>query len=78
MKIVSAVIKPKPTHGPCTIATMFDPIPAVHATFEDGSTEKLFEYYPDETSFSETEFVGLTREQAFDLRRRKDVAYLKS
>jgi hypothetical protein len=35
-------------------------------------------FYPDELSFSEQEFIGLTREQAMSLRHRKDVAYLRS
>ena len=78
MKIVSAEIKPKPSGGPVTVMSMFDPNPAVHVTFEDGSKEKLFEYFSDELSFSETEFVGLTRDQAFDLRHGRDVSYLRS
>lgn len=47
-------------------------------TLEDGSTRKLFSYYPDEISFTEDEFVGLTVLQALELRHRKDVAYLQS
>lgn len=70
-KIVSVKIGPYPKG-------MFDPMPKVVATFGDGSTEELFTFYPDELSFTEQEFVGLTKEEAMALRHRKDVAYLRS
>ena len=53
-------------------------MPAVNVTYSDGIGERLFMFYPDELSFSESEFIGLTREQAMSLRHRKDVAYLRS
>jgi hypothetical protein len=53
-------------------------MPKVAVTYNDGKEETLFTFYPDELSFSESEFVGLTREQAFTLRHRKDVSYLRS
>jgi hypothetical protein len=59
-------------------AGMFDPIPRVIATYEDGSKEQLFEFYPDEISFSADEFVGLTREEAMALKCDKDKEYLRS
>jgi len=71
MKITSASISPQPKD-------MFDPMPVVTATFEDGSTQRLFDYFPDEISFTEDEFVGLTLDEAFALKHKKDVAYLKS
>lgn len=49
----------------------------VYATFEDGMSKKLFGYFSDELSFSESEFVGLTERQALDLRHKRDVAYLQ-
>ena len=58
--------------------SIFDAMPEVIVTLEDGSTRKLFTYYPDEISFTEGEFVGLTVPQAHALRHRKDVAYLQS
>jgi hypothetical protein len=58
--------------------SFFDPMPAVKVTYTDGAEEKLFTFYPDELSFSEREFIGLTRDQAMSLRHRKDVAYLQS
>jgi len=70
-KIVSARITDMPK-------SFRDPLPEVHAKLEDGSEVKLFEYYPDEISFRATEFVGLTIEQASQLKFKKDVAFLRS
>ena len=50
----------------------------IHATFDDGSTGKVLEYYPDEISFDETELIGLTKLQAYELKRKKDIAYIQS
>lgn len=52
-------------------------IPVVYATI-DGKEERLFEYYPDEIFFLSDEFIGLTREEALELRHKKDIAYLQS
>jgi hypothetical protein len=57
---------------------MFDPMPRVYVTLENGDEHFLFEYYPDELSFTPAEFVGLTREQAGRLKFTKDVAFLRS
>ncbi len=75
MKIKSVTITPLPRpmpHG------MFDPMPEVIATFEDGSIKTLFSFYPDEVSFRASEFIGLTEEDAHSLFQRKDTAYLRS
>ena len=75
MKIASASITkmPRPMpHG------MFDPMPEVVATFEDGSSKSLFSFYPDEISFQASEFIGLTEPEAKSLFHRKDVSFLKS
>ena len=69
--IVSATVGPFPR-------TFGDPMPSVTATFSDGTVKAMFSFYPDELSFSEREFIGLTRDQAMNLRHRKDVAYLQS
>jgi hypothetical protein len=53
-------------------------MPKVYVTLEDGKEEFLFEYYPDEISFTESDFIGLTIQEAFELKRKKDVAYLQS
>jgi len=71
MKIVSAVISAMPRN-------LFDEMPTVTATFEDGTPKELFSFFPDEISFSPSEFVGLTEEEAHQLRHKKDVAYLQS
>ena len=55
-----------------------DPMPEVYVTMEDGHEQFLFQYYPDEISFSPNEFVGLTIEEAQGLRRKKDKEYLQS
>jgi hypothetical protein len=74
-KIVSCKIGPYPRPMP---EGMFDPMPSVNVTLEDGATRKLFDFYPDEISFSENEFIGLTTAEAMALRHKKDVAYLQS
>ena len=75
MKITSVIITPMPRPMP---EGMFDPMPEVVATFEDGTTKTLFSFYPDEITFQASEFTGLTEEEANALRQRKDVAFLKS
>lgn len=58
---------------------MFDlSMPKVTVTFEDGSVKDLFQFYPDEIHFSESEFVGRTEAEAFAIRTKKDVDYLRS
>ena len=75
MKITSAIITPMPRPMP---EGMFDPMPEVVTTFEDGTTRTLFSFYPDEITFQASEFTGLTEEEANALRHRKDAAFLKS
>lgn len=74
-KILSAKIGPYPRPMP---VGMLDPMPKVEVTYQDGKSEVLFEFYPDEISFREEEFIGLTRAEACELRTRKDVAFLRS
>ena len=71
MKIAACTIGPYPTKWG-------DPMPKVRVKFSDGTEKDLFEFYPDELSFRWDEFVGLTEEEAYALRHRKDVAYLRS
>jgi len=75
MKITKAEIGPYPRPMP---EGMFDPMPKVTVEYEDGSTEELFSFYPDEISFTEAEFIGLTKEEAMKLRHNKDVAHLRN
>ena len=57
---------------------MFDPMPEVVATFEDGTTKRLFSFFPDEVSFQASEFAGLTEEEAHSLFQQRDTAYLRA
>jgi hypothetical protein len=57
---------------------MPDPLPKVQAQFDDGTQQVLFEYYPDEISFTANELIGLTASEAMALRYRKDLEYLRS
>ena len=75
MKIVKAEVGPMPRPMP---QGMLDPTPKVTVTYEDGTSEDLFSFYPDEISFTDREFIGLTRKQALELRTDKDVAYLQA
>ncbi len=71
MKIKSARITKMPKD-------LFDPMPQVFVTFENGEEDYLFEYYPDEISFNVEEFIGLTKDEAKDLKRQKDYKFLTS
>lgn len=75
MKITQVTITPMPRP---MLVGMFDPMPEVIATFEDGTTKTLFSFYPDEIMFRASEFVGLTEEEAHSLFQQKDRAYLRS
>lgn len=62
-----------------------DPMPEVWVKFQDfgqegapeTEEEKLFEYYPDEISFTPKDFIGLTRQEAISLKTQKDKKYLR-
>lgn len=70
MVIIKVEITPMPTN-------FTDPMPSVIATFEDESTKTLFSFYPDEISFSEGDFIGLTETEAHQLKSNKDRAYIR-
>lgn len=69
MKIISSRITEQPK-------SLFDPMPRVYVTLEDGNEVFLFEYYPDEISFTPSEFIGLTIEECRTLKFKKDRNYL--
>jgi len=71
MKIKKAYITAMPK-------SFFDPMPKVIGIMEDNSEIELFEYYPDEISFTPDEFVGLTISEAKHLKFKKDKEYLTS
>jgi hypothetical protein len=68
-RIVRVLISPIPRE-------VWEPLPVVTATFDDGSTRELFSYFPDEISFLPAEFVGLTEDEARTLKAKKDGTYL--
>ena len=47
-------------------------------TAQDGVEHRLYDYYPDEISFTTTEFVGLTLDEARRLKSEKDKRFLQS
>lgn len=57
---------------------MLDAMPQVKVQFSNGEEKVLFEFYPDEISFTENEFIGLTEEQVHQLRMKKDIEFLQS
>jgi hypothetical protein len=62
-----------------TPPAQFGDMAAVFVKTDGGSeTVKLFSYFHDEISFTPAELLGLTVEQAHELRHKKDVAYLQS
>lgn len=58
--------------------SLFDEMPMIFVTFEDGTEEFLFSYYPDEISFTAKELEGLTVAEAKNLKFCKDYAYMRS
>lgn len=71
--IVKCNIGPYPKPMP---EGMFDPMPRVKVQFNNGEEKVLFEYYPDEISFEESEFIGLTEESARRLKFEKDKKFI--
>jgi hypothetical protein len=74
-KITECTVGPMPRPMP---EGMFDPMPAVKVVYDDGTEEKLFEFYPDEIKFAAEEFIGRTKLEAFAIRHGKDVKWLQS
>lgn len=80
------MIKSKPVITKCEIGPfprpmpegMFDQMPSVYVTLSSGELLKLFEYYPDEIYFVDSEFIGLTVTEAESLLTQKDIKYIQS
>ena len=76
----------EPTILTCTIGPyprpmpqgMMDQMPSVNVQMSNGESVKLFEFYPDEISFTESEFIGLTLDEARRLKYVKDLEFIKS
>lgn len=75
-RITSCTISPFETN--VTLENLFNDPPTVAVQYDDGTSEVLFTFYPDEIIFKESEFIGLTRKAAHALRHTKDLAYLRS
>lgn len=50
----------------------------VYVTYDDGTEELLTTYFSDEISFDESEFIGLTADEALRMKHNRDIAYLRS
>ena len=57
---------------------MLDPMSKVRIQLNNGEEKTLFEFYPDEISFKESEFLGHTEESARRLKFEKDKRYIQS
>lgn len=73
--IISCSIGPYPRPMP---EGMLDSMPKVRVRFNTGEEIELFEFYPDEITFSESEFIGLTEESARRLKFERDIKYIQS
>ena len=73
--IISCSIGPYPRPMP---EGMLDSMPKVRVRFNDGEEKVLFEFYPDEINFTESEFIGLTEESAQRLKFERDIKYIQS
>lgn len=72
---VNKIVEARITHLPERLG---DQLPEVWVTLADGTEKMLFTYYPDEISFSESDFLGLTEDEARLLKFGRDRAYLQS
>lgn len=50
----------------------------VRAIMDDGGEQLVFAWFDDELRFLPGEFIGLTVEEARDLKTKRDIAYLQS
>ena len=73
--IVECKIGPYPRKLP---EGMFDPMPKVSVKLSNDMSQELYEFYPDEISFTKQEFIGLTIEEAIHLKYTKDLNYIKN
>lgn len=51
---------------------------SISAVMSNGDEEKLFSYYPDELSFSSSEFIGKTAQESRQIFSAKDIAYIQA
>ena len=55
----------------------FDQMPEVKVQLNNGEELTLFKFYPDEITINESEFIGLSVEQAKRIKFEKDVRSLQ-
>jgi len=72
--IISCSIAPYPRPMP---EGMLDSMPKVRVKFDTGEEKELFEFYPDEINFTESEFIGMTEESARRLKFERDKEYIQ-
>lgn len=61
-----------------TLVSTEDSQPEIHATFDDGTTKKLFHYHPEAfRGITPAHFQGLTEAEAHSFKSRTDAAYLQ-
>jgi len=72
--IIECKIGPYPRKMP---EGMLDPMPKVKVKFSDGKEQVIFDFYPDEISFNESDFIGLTLGEAMNLKNKKVIEYIK-
>ena len=58
--------------------SIFDPPVVMVKYAEDEEFERLFDYFPDEISFTADEFIGKTAAEGRHLKFKKDKAFLQS
>lgn len=75
MESTSRVVKCRITEQP---KSFFDPMPKVMVTLDNNTEQCVFEYYPDEISFTPEEFIGLTIGECYRLKFNKDKQFLQS
>jgi hypothetical protein len=73
--IVKCSIGPYPRQMPLGVN---DKLPSVKVVLDNGEEHTLFEFYPDEISFTESEFIGLTIDFAKRLKYEKDIWHIQS
>ena len=75
MESTPRVVKCRITEQP---ESFFDPLPKVMVTLDNNTEQCVFEYYPDEISFTPNEFIGLTLDECRHLKFVKDKKFLTS
>ena len=74
-KIVKCEIGQYPRPMPVGV---FDSMPEVKVHLNNGEKLNLFSFYPDEITFTESELIGLTVDQAKRRKFEKDVWFLQT